>query len=206
MTTALVIGASGGIGSACVDELSSKGYQVRQMTSADLDLNYPERIFDVDLTDVDVLVNCTGHTQGTYLGFLKNDWQNQVSQMTVNYISNLMLLKHYANSRSSGKYVWVSSASMDNPRTFHSVYISSKVGSKFAIDLVRNEAMHISILEAKVGLTKTNTRFRNFRGTKTLEEVESTYEGPCLLPEVVSHRIVQAIEQNLETVDILNEF
>lgn len=206
MTTALVIGASGGIGSACVDELSSKGYQVRQMTSADLDLNYPERIFDVDLTDVDVLVNCTGHTQGTYLGFLKNDWQNQVSQMTVNYISNLMLLKHYANSRSSGKYVWVSSASMDNPRTFHSVYISSKVGSKFAIDLVRNEAMHISILEAKVGLTKTNTRFRNFMGTKTLEEVESTYEGPCLLPEVVSHRIVQAIEQNLETVDILNEF
>ena len=206
MTTALVIGASGGIGSACVDELSSKGYQVRQMTSADLDLNYPERIFDVDLTDVDVLVNCTGHTQGTYLGFLKNDWQNQVSQMTVNYISNLMLLKHYANSRSSGKYVWVSSASMDNHRTFHSVYISSKVGSKFAIDLVRNEAMHISILEAKVGLTKTNTRFRNFMGTKTLEEVESTYEGPCLLPEVVSHRIVQAIEQNLETVDILNEF
>ena len=199
MTIALVVGANGGIGSACVDELLCKKYIVHSSTSADLDLNYPERIFDLDLSNVDLLINCAGHTQGTYRGFLNNDWHNQVSQMTVNYISNIMLLKHYVSSRESGKYVWLNSTTLDNPRPFHSIYTSSKIASKFAIDLIKQEATHISILEAKVGLTKTNLRYRNFEGTKTHSEVDATYGSELVLsPKFVAERIVEAIEQDLD--------
>lgn len=203
MTIALVIGANGGIGSACVEKLLLKGYNVKSLTSSDIDLNYPKSIFDLDFSDIDVLLNCTGHNHGNYQGFLANKFENQLSQITVNFASNLMLLKHYALSRQAGKYVWFNSASIDNPRTFHSVYLGTKMGSKFAIDLIRQEAPYISILEAKIGLTKTNIRFKNFEGTITQEEVDATYIDEYLLkPIYVAEKIVQAIEENLEIVTI----
>ena len=86
----LILGANGGIGSSFFKLVSQlPEYQVTGWTSQDLDLNFPERIFSCDLSAYDIVVNCTGHNQGTYRGFLNNTWQNQVSQITVNYISNL---------------------------------------------------------------------------------------------------------------------
>ena len=205
MQQVLIIGATGGIGSVLADAMSAKGeYSITKWSSKNLDLNNPKDIFQHDLTTYDLLINCAGHGQGTYLGFQNNSIENQLSQITVNYIANLMLLKHYAHSRSHGKYVWLSTSAMDTPRPFHSVYASTKVASKFAIDLIRQEVTHIDILEAKVGLVKTNFRYRNFCGTKTLEEVEITYGNDHVVPLTeVSSKLLSAIEQNLSHVDIL---
>lgn len=205
MQRVLIIGATGGIGSNLFCQMNnSQDYQVTGWSSRDLDLDYPERIFDCDFSDIDILVNCAGHNQGNYQGFAKNTWQNQYSQIRVNYISNLFLLKHYSQQRKQGKYVWLSSTSMDNPRIFHSVYTGTKVASKFSIDLIAQEITHISILEAKIGLAKTNIRYRNFCGTKTPEEVDATYgDEPFLSADVVAQKILMAIEQNLQHIDIL---
>jgi short-subunit dehydrogenase len=201
----LLIGATGGIGSSLSQLMScNREYNIVEWSSKDLDLNNPRDIFQHDLSKFDIVINCAGHSQGTYLGFLNNTLENQLSQITVNYTSNLMLLKHYANSRNSGKYVWISTISMDRPRPFHSVYASSKTASKFAIDLIRQEATHIDILEAKVGLVKTNLRYRNFGGTKTKEEVDATYGNDPLIPlDTVAQTLLEAIEQNLTEVNIL---
>lgn len=150
------------------------------------------------------MINCAGHNQGSYQGFEKNTWQNQYSQIRVNYISNLFLLKQYAHQRSQGKYVWLSSISMDNPRVFHSIYTGTKVASKFSIDLIAQEIEHIKVLEAKIGLVKTNLRYRNFSGTKTPQEVEDTYgDEPFLSADTVAQQVLTAIEQNLEHVEIV---
>jgi short-subunit dehydrogenase len=203
MRQALVIGASGGIGSRVVLELLQKNYKVTAWSSQDLDLNYPERIFTKDLSQYDVLVNCAGHSQGTYLGFVDNTWQNQVSQITVNYTSNLMLAKHYAQSRSSGQYVWISTILLDSARPFHSIYASTKAASKIALDLVRQDATHISIIEVKVGPTKTNFRYRNFLGSQSQQSVNSMYDQEnSLSPQYVAAKIVQAIELNQTEIHI----
>ena len=140
MQRVLIIGATGGIGGELFRQMAdSKDYEVAGWSSQDLDLDYPERIFDCDFSDIDILINCAGHNQGNYQGFAKNSWQNQYSQIRVNYISNLFLLKQYAHQRSQGKYVWLSSVSMDNPRVFHSIYTGTKVASKFSIDLIAQE-------------------------------------------------------------------
>jgi short-subunit dehydrogenase len=203
LTTALVIGSRGGIGSSCCCQLLKCGYTVNELTSDNLDLNYPERIFDQDFSNVDVLVNCTGHSRGSYQGFLQNSWQNQLSQITVNYTANLFLLKHYANSRSNGKYVWISTILMDQARPFHSTYAGSKVGSKFAIDLIRQEATHIDILEVKVGPTTTNFRYNNFNGSRTHQQVNMELEQDnSLSPDYVAANIVNAITTNLKEIYI----
>ena len=169
----LVVGASGGIGSSLSNLLTAQGHTVTGWTSSDLDLNYPDRIFSKDLSEYGLVLNCSGHSQGTFLGFLGNTWQNQLSQITVNYTSNLFLLKHYANSRKHGRYVWISTALLDGARPYHSIYASTKAASKCAIDLIRQEATHVDVLEVKVGPTKTNFRYRNFlwtRGKQTSNE------------------------------------
>lgn len=201
---ALVIGGSGGIGNSCVKSLLSKSYNVTTLNSTELDLNYPERIFDYDLSKFDVVLNCTGHSQGTYLGFLKNTWQNQLSQINVNYISNLFLLKHFANSRTNGHYVWFSTILLDTPRTFHSIYASSKAGSKFAIDLIRDEATHIDILEVKIGLVKTKFRWRNFEGTRDILDINKEYDDlDSLSPDYVAEKTIVALEQKIKHIHII---
>lgn len=200
--SALVIGATGGVGSACYKLLDQSGqYQVTAWSSKDLDLDFPEKIFDQDLSRFDILINCAAHNQGSYQGFLNNDWQNQLSQIMVNYVSNLFLFKHYANSRSYGKYVWCSTDLSSGITPYKSVYLSSKVGSQYAIDLIRQEVKHISILEAQFGAVKTNLRYRNFQGTLTQEQIKETYNGvEPLSAEYVAQHILQALDNNLEKV------
>ena len=198
----LVVGATGGIGSACCRLLEQNPqYKTHLWNSTDLDLNHPDRIFETDLSCYDLVINCAAHNQGTYLGFLKNSWQNQLSQIMVNYVSNLFLLKHYANSRSNGQYVWCSTDMTSGITPYKSVYLSTKLGSQFAIDLVRQEANHISILEAQFKSVRTNLRYRNFQGTLTKEQIEETYNGvEPLTPDYVVTKLIQAIADNLEKV------
>jgi short-subunit dehydrogenase len=204
MQRVLIIGATGGIGSNLFHQMANKpDYEVAGWSSQDLDLDYPERIFDCDFSDIDILINCAGHNQGNYQGFIKNSWQNQYSQIRVNYISNMFLLKQYAHQRSYGKYVWLNSASIKNPRIFHNTYIGSKVASKFSLDLISQEVQHIKILEAEIGLTRSKIRYRNFSGTKTMQEVQDTYGDERVLEcDYVAEQILVAIEQNLTQTEI----
>jgi NADP-dependent 3-hydroxy acid dehydrogenase YdfG len=114
-----------------------------------------------------------------------------------------MFAKHYAQSRSNGTYVWISTSLLDGARPFHSVYASTKFASKFALDLVRQDATHINILEVKVGPTRTNFRYRNFQGSESQESVNTMYDQEdSLLPDYVAVQIVQAIEQNQREIHI----
>jgi short-subunit dehydrogenase len=203
MSKILVIGANGGIGTALVKELLSRNNNVTAWTSKDLDLNYPELIFTKNFNHYDILINCAAHSQGTYLGFLNNKWQNQISQITVNYTSNLMLFKHYAQSRSAGKYVWISTDLLQGARPFHSVYVSTKAASKIAFDLIKQDVTNINILEVKVGLTRSNFRYRNFEGTRSIEEINAIYDQEqALSPECVAANIVAAIDKNEKEIYI----
>ena len=92
---------------------------------------------------------------------------------------------------------------MENPRIFHNTYLGSKVASKFSIDLIAQEIAHIKILEAKVGLTRSNMRYRNFAGTKTMQEVQDTYGDDRVLEcDYVAEQIISAIKKNLTQTEI----
>ena len=198
----LIVGGTSGIGLACCDQLTkNSNYETVCWGSLDLDLNYPRRIFETDLSSFDIVLNCAAHSQGTYQGFLKNSWENQLSQITVNYTSNLFLLKHYANSRRTGKYVWCSTVLTQGVTPYKSVYLSTKIASQFAFELIQQEVEHISIVEAQFGAVETNFRYRNFLGTLTQEQVCKTYnDGVPLKPDYVAEKIISAIENDLEKV------
>jgi short-subunit dehydrogenase len=188
----LIIGGTGGIGSALVKKIQ----QCDSISSKNLDLNQPETIKLFDFSTYETVINAAGHSRGTFLGFQNNTFENITSQINVNYLSNLLILKQFAQQCSKGTYVWIGSDVMDHPRPFHSVYASSKVASQYAMDLIRKEIDHIRILEIKIGLTKTNFRFNNFLGTKTKSEIDSTYPEDIMEAEYVADRILESVNSS----------
>jgi short-subunit dehydrogenase len=203
-TSVLVLGSNGGIGSSICHILKSQQeFSLTEYTRTDLDISNPEEIFQKDFSSYDLIINCTGHSKGTYQGFLKNSWRNQLDQIMTNYVGNLFVLKHYANSRKRGKYIWISTSLLDQSRPFHSVYAGTKAASKFSIDLIRQEATHIDILEIKVGPTKTKFRETNFLGTKSAKEVNEMYrQEQALDSNYVAEKIINAIDSNIKEIYI----
>ena len=195
----LVIGSRGGIGSALISQIKD----CDTLNSAQLDLDKPEKIDSQDFSNYDYIYNATGHSKGTYLGFQKNSFKNIISQINVNFVSNILLLKKYAEQRNDGTYVWISSDVSDHPRPFHSVYASSKVASRYALDLIKKEITHIDVVEVKIGFTRTNFRYNNFLGTKTHEQVDKSYDDDCALePKFIAEQIVRAVNNKQESVHI----
>jgi len=189
----LVIGARGGIGSSLVDKFNS----CDSLTSDNLDLNRPELIKSQDLSKYDIVINATGHSKGTFLGFTKNTYENIISQINVNYISNILLLKRFSEQKSAGTYVWISSDVIDHPRPFHGVYASSKMASQYAMDLIKKEIDHIKVVEIKFGFAKTNFRYNNFLGTKTRTEVNESYQNNDVLdPKFVADQIIDTLNSD----------
>lgn len=199
----LVVGSSGGIGHACVKYLQDHGHLVCGINRGHLDLEDFDSVMTFDLTAYDVVINAVGHTRGTYQGFLGNDYKNIISQINTNMIGNLLLAKNYATTCESGRYVWISSSVLDTARPFHSVYGSSKAGSKFALDLVAQEATHINFTEVKVGLVRTQFRYHNYCGTRTQQQVDQEYsENNALDSNFVAEQIVKSVIDNQSFVNI----
>ena len=185
----LVIGKYGGLGSALIKKI----HDCDSISSTDLDLNQPEKIKLFDFSHYKTVINAAGHSRGTFLGFQKNTYENIMSQINVNYLSNLLILKRFAEQCTAGTYVWISSDVMDHPRPFHSVYASSKIASQYAMELIRKELDHISILEIKIGFTRTNLRYNNFLGTVSKSKIDSTYPVDTMEPEYVAEHICNSL-------------
>ncbi len=199
----LVIGKTGGLGSSCIELLESRKQQVVALSRQDLDLSDSASIMNFDLSEFDVVINCTGHNKGTFRGFLANDYFNIVDQIQVNFIANLLLLKNYANHRTAGRYVWFNSTSTRNPTPYQSIYGSTKVANKFAIDLIKQEVSHINITECCVGLVKTNLRHTGYCGTKSKETVDQEHANlNSLDPRKVAEKIIDAVELGEEWIHI----
>lgn len=202
--TVLILGATGGVGSNLYTLMRQDStYNVVGWSSSDLDFDYPDRIFSTDLSKFDIIINCAGHNQGTYRGFLDNSWQNQLSQINVNFVANVFLFKHYANSRKQGKYIWISSDAIEKGRPFQAVYAGSKAAGRFTLDLAAKEASHIQILEVVIGLTKSKLRFRNFEGTKTQDEVNATYGDNVMASEYVANKMFKILDSSETRITIV---
>ena len=198
-----LFGATGGIGSACYRELLAQGVHVVAFDRSDLDFTDTDAVSSFDLTGFTHVLNCTGTGKGTYLGFVKNDCKNILEQITVNYTSNLLLLKNFVNTNAQGHYAWIGSVSSADNRPYQGVYGSTKLATTFATKLIAKEVTDLTITEVKLGLTETNFRYKNYLGSRTNAQVAQEYsDAGALDADYCAGLIIAGIRQRLTLIEI----
>lgn len=196
-------GGSSGIGQATKILLAQQGHEVVAPSRAYLDLADFAKIDSLDLSDYDVIVNCAGANAGAYLGWHNNTWQNQSNHVAVNFTGPLLLAKQYTRQRAHGQFVYVTSVSVEDPRSYTIFMVGSKGGLRFSLDAIKKDYPGILFTEIVPGKTRTNMLRQNYQGTKTDAEIDHMYDqGACLSAEQVAEVIAGAIEQRLEKVTI----
>ena len=196
-------GASSGIGAAVKNLLVSHGNDVYAPARAEFDLANFAQIDSLDLSSYDIIINCAGANQGTYHGWHNNTWQNQKNQVDVNFIGPLFLAKQYTRQRKTGQFIYLTSASVEDPISYAIFMVGSKGGLQFSMNAIKKDYPGIIFSEIIPGKTRTNMLNPNYQGSKTDEEIAEEYaRTAALTPEQVAKTIELAIQLKLDRLAI----
>lgn len=196
-------GGSSGIGQAVYQLLNSRGYKVTAPSRKTLNLIDFSAIDSLDLSTYDVVINCAGANQGAYLGWQKNSWQNQQNHVSVNFTGPLLLAKQYTRQRATGQFVYITSASADDPISYTIFMVGSKIALRHSLNAVKKDYPGILFTEIVPGKTRTNMLRQNYQGTRSDQDIAEEYARRAVLdPDQVAYTIVSAIELKLDRVGI----
>ena len=202
MKKVFLTGASSGIGKACL-ELLQHHYEITAPTRDQFNLEQFGAVSTFDYSPYDIVINCAGVNVGTHLGFHKNNYQNQVQQVHVNYIAPLLMAKKYTQDRKSGQFIFISSGSIDKPEVYNIFNSTSKLALRQAMHTLGKEYNTILFTEICPGRTKTNMLYQNYNGTKTRDEVELEYaQYPCLTADNVAESVLYSITNRISEIKI----
>jgi NADP-dependent 3-hydroxy acid dehydrogenase YdfG len=197
-----VTGGSSGVGQACVKALS-KQHEVTAPTREVFDLNNFDAIDQIDLSSYDIVINCAGANPAAFLGWQKNTWPNQVTQINVNFTAALLLAKQYTRQRQTGQFIYITSTNVDDPIAYNIFYTGAKAALRYSINAIKKEYPGIVFTEICPGKIKSRMLEQNYQGTKTAEEIEQLYnKSPYLEAEEIARVIEDAIKYKLDHITI----
>jgi NADP-dependent 3-hydroxy acid dehydrogenase YdfG len=197
-----VTGGSSGVGQACVEVLS-KQHIVTAPTRKEFDLSNFDAIDQLDLSKYDVVINCAGANPAAFLGWQKNPWPNQVTQVNVNFTSALLLVKQYTRQRQTGQFIYITSTNIDDPIAYNIFYTGAKAALRYSINAIKKEFSGIVFTEICPGKIKSRMLEQNYQGTKTAEEIEQLYaKSPYLEAKEIARVVEDAIKYKLDHITI----
>jgi NADP-dependent 3-hydroxy acid dehydrogenase YdfG len=198
-----ITGGHSGIGQATKNLLIQQGHDVVAPTRGEFDLTNFEQIDSLDLSSYDVVVNCAGVNSGAYLGWHNNTWQNQSNHVAVNFTGPLFLAKQYTRQRQQGQFVYVTSASADDPISYTIFMVGSKLALRHSLEAVKRDYPGILFTEIVPGKTQTNMLRQNYQGSRTEQQIAEEYARSSVLDsQQVAQTIGLAIELGLYRVGI----
>lgn len=199
-------GGSGGIGQAIKQLLDSQQHIVTAPTRQEFNLCDFETVSYLDLSQYDVVINCAGANSGAYLGWHNNSWQNQQNHVAVNFTGPLLLAKQYTKQRTTGQFIYVTSVSVDDPRSYTIFMVGSKSALRFSLGAVKRDYPGILFTEIVPGKTRSNMLRQNYQGTRSDEEIAQEYDRVLVLdPAQVAHTVDLAIRLKLDSIGISPE-
>jgi len=158
--TVLLFGASGGIGSAVYNTLTSCGYTVISIKKEQVDFTSDcESAVDKLLVDIqpDIVINC--------VGIFGNNTDNSHNIMSVNFGSNWNLIQHYMKNAPTDpvRIIMLGSISYKQGQKWSMVYSASKAavfslwqaakeyfaGSVVTVDLVNPQRTRTAMTESR---------------------------------------------------------
>jgi NADP-dependent 3-hydroxy acid dehydrogenase YdfG len=221
--TALVSGASGGIGAAICRQLAAAGYRVaasaRKLGSLrDLQQELGDRLFalELDVTDalavknlpgelpedfsaIDVLVNNAGHDVGGRRMFEQGSAEQWCDIIDAN-LQGMIRLTHALIgpmlARGSGHVVNLGSIAGLKPYASGSAYVSSKYAVHGLSETLRLDfaGRGIRVTEIMPGLVRTGFAEQRLGDAQQAQEFYDSFEQ-CLDPDDVARTVMFALQQ-----------
>jgi short-subunit dehydrogenase len=196
-------GASSGVG-AQVRRLLQDQHDVTAPTRNEFDLSNLAQVDGADLSSYDAVINCAGANMGAYLGWHNNSYQNQQSHVEVNFTGALLLAKQYTRQRQQGHFIYVTSASVDDPIAYNIFMVASKAALRYSLNAIKKEFPSFVFTEIVPGKIKSGMLKQNYQGTRTDEEIAGMYDQQqTLSAEQVAKIIVTALELKLDQITIV---
>ncbi len=196
-------GSSSGVGLATKLMLQSN-HDVTAPSRAEFDLEDLACIESWDFSTYDVIINCAGANMGAWQGWQNNSWQNQSRHVNINFVAPLLMAKHYTQQRKQGHFIYVTSASVDDPIAYNIFYVTSKAALRYSLDAVKKEHRNFVFTEICPGKIRSNMLKQNYQGTRTDVEIDEMYnKDKCLTSQQVAESIVYALEHQLEKITLV---
>jgi short-subunit dehydrogenase len=196
-------GGSSGIGKAVYEMLCNQ-HEITAPSRSEFDLENFDQIDQLDLSDYDAVINCAGANVGAWQGWHRNSWQNQVTQVNVNFTGALLLAKQYTRQRSQGQFIYVTSASANDPIAYNIFMVASKAALRYSLDAVKKEFPNMVFSEVCPGKTRTNMLRQNYQNAKTDTEIDKMYDSDSVLTaKQVANVLASALELKLDQVTIV---
>ena len=126
--------------------------------------------------------------------------------MAVNFTGPLLLAKQYTKQRTTGQFIYVTSVSVDDPRSYTIFMVGSKSALRFSLGAVKRDYPGILFTEIVPGKTRSNMLRQNYQGTRSDEEIAQEYDRVLVLdPAQVAHTVDLAIRLKLDSIGISPE-
>lgn len=113
---------------------------------------------NIDLTNVDVLINNAGHSNGGGVGLSRQSYDECNSVVDINLTLPIQLTKKFLEQNSSGSIIFITSKAVEKFVGGDSVYSAAKTGLTAFIDCMRDElnGSAYRLIEIRPGRIKTN--------------------------------------------------
>jgi short-subunit dehydrogenase len=195
----LITGVTSGIGLSLSNKLQT--HQVVGLSRHELDLSDPVAVAEYSVDCYDMLINCAGTGVGGKIDFVNHCDHDAVKILNVNLISPMLLSKKALKENPNCKIVNITSTNNNRYYPNDLVYSLSKQALADFGDMLRVEYPNVSLLEIRLGLTKTN--FNHTRYAKYPDRFSDIYQYPHLLADQAVNKIVSVLfDPIIKTIEV----
>ena len=194
-----ITGTSSGIGKALKDALSSE-HTVVCFDRPEFDLNIVEHLEKINLTNVDILINNAGHSQGGGVGLENHAFEDWSEIISTNFKAPVYLTQKFIQQNNKGKIIFITSKAIETAMGGDSIYTGSKAGLSTFIRCMRDELKDSLFTFSEICPGRVKTNFPKNRKIHQSDVLENFYDKKS---HINVSEIVEIIKFIINT-DIIN--
>jgi len=187
-----ITGTTSGIGKATKEMLEARGDTVVSINRPEWDLHDMEKLQEIDLSGIDVLISNAGHDKGRH-SFLESPYNAWMDVMKCNQLSPMLLTQIFVKQNPKGTVIYLTSHH-DAGSIHGGAYHAAKSGLRYWIEMMRSETKKFRFVDVSIG--RVRTKIRQNWGVPLTHEEENYLgsKGDVIEPEDMARQVLHVVD------------